>query len=160
VKNSFIKACFIVLVVISFCPFVSAQDLQKDNNLDYRNVSVSISLKEIFNDLKTPLENPDEILKSIKSAIEEKYKIKINKNARFDIGACIQDVLMSYEHIAKLSLGCAISEFDIEFNSKTARAYNFAQKTDRIYESPSLKAVIKYDCDASVTVFTCKGHQY
>lgn len=158
-RKSVVKALFIVLIVSFFCSVVFSQDLN-NNKLDYKKISVNISLEEVFSDLKTPLENPDEILSIIKSTIEEKYTIKVNKNARFDIGACMQDVFMSYEHIAKLSLGCTISEFDIDFTSKTRRAHNFAKITDRIFEYPSLKAVIKYNCDTTATEFTCEGHQY
>ena len=159
-KQAFVKALFTGLIIFSFYSVVFSQDLNSKNKRDYKDIAVSFSLKEVFGDLKTPLENPDEILKIIKSTIEKEYSIKFHKHARFDVGACMQDVLMSYEHISKLSLGCTISEFDIDFNSQTRRAGNFSKKTIRIFEYPILKAVIKYNCDNTAMEFTCEGHQY
>jgi hypothetical protein len=149
-----------VIIILSFCPFALAKDTLKSSNSDFNNVSVTINIKESFGDLNVPLQNPDEILKRLKTAIEKKYPITINEKAIFNMKKCMKNTLMNYDHIAKLSIGCNISEIKIEFSSKTKRAHNFASKTDRTFENPSLKTVIMYDCNTAPSEFTCEGHNY
>lgn len=105
-----------------------------------------------------PIEN---IREKILKGIEQQNGIRIERSSMLRVDKCLQTLLTSIPHLAKISTGNRVIRAQIELIAGTSQKSVWTARKTRKLESPELNMTLIYNNEAvEPTKFSCSGHKY